>query len=429
MQNSTIMLIILLIATILFLNRKIPILFTSIAAVLATYFTGVASASDVFSGFNVSAVWSLIGISMASGAFKTSGLADVVGLKLFRLAGGNQKRVSLVIYLIAVALCFLTPGVTVVLMLSPMVDALVAKSNGTLTKKMCYMPLGIGALLGGTLTLSGSANMLSASGMLEAVTGESFSYLTPFPIGISIVLFGVLYLCTFGPKIMTKVFEPQLEAAQAIAAIGGDHSEETATEFTPRMKRTAVILVITVILLVWGKWGMPIVGFAAAAVLIITRCMTPEEAISNVSWGIVVQIVCVLGLATSINKSGAGEVLGNTVVSFGQRLGFDAFGILVLFMLLCQVLSNFLSSKNACTGILVPIAISTAQVLGTNAFAYTLATVIAVNTAYLTPICCPLINLTLRGGYRFSDYFRANALLNLLTFLASVVAIKLVYFM
>lgn len=428
MSSSTIMLIILAVATILFLNRKIPLLFTCIAAVLATYFTGVASVSDVFSGFSVSAVWSLIGISMASGAFKTSGLADVVGTKLFKFAGGDQKRVSIVIYLVAVALCFLTPGVTIVLMLIPMVDALVAKSDGTLTKKMCYMPLGIGALLGGTLTLSGSANMLSASGMLEAVTGETFSYLTPFPIGISIVVFGLLYLCTFGPKIMIKVFEPEEEAAMAVKQAAPAARAE-GEGFTPRMKRTAAILIVTVIFLVWGRWGMPVVGFASAAMLIITGCETPEEAINNVSWPIVIQIVCVLGLATSINRSGAGEVLGNMVLTIGQRLNFGPFGILVLFMLLCQLLSNFLSSKNACTGILVPIAISTAQLLGTSAFPYVLATVIAVNTAYLTPICCPLINLTMKAGYRFSDYFRANGLLNLMTFLASVVAMKLVYFM
>ncbi len=426
MEQSTIMLIILLIATILFLNKKVPILFTSMAAVLATFFTGVATPADVFSGFSVSAVWSLIGISMASGAFKTTGLADVVGVKLFKLAGGNQKRVSLVIYLIAVALCFLTPGVTVVLMLIPMIDALVAKSNGTLTKKMCYMPLGLGALLGGTLTLSGSANMLSASGMMEAVTGETFSYLTPFPIGLSIVACGVIYLCTFGPKIMTKVFEPELEAAMTLAESGTSNKE---AEFTPKMKLTAIILIITVILLVWGEWGMPVIGFAATALLIITKCETPEEAINNVSWPIVIQIVCVLGLATSINKSGAGAVLGNLILTFGQKLGFGPFGILVLFMLLCQVLSNFLSSKNACTGILVPIAISTAQLLGTSVFAYTLATVIAVNTAYLTPICCPLINLTMQGGYRFSDYFKANWILNIMTFVASVIAFKLIYFM
>lgn len=426
MHQSTIMLIILLIATILFLNKKVPILFTSMAAVLATFFTGVAEPADVFSGFSVSAVWSLIGISMASGAFKTSGLADVVGIKLFKLAGGNQKRVSLVIYLIAVALCFLTPGVTVVLMLIPMIDALVAKSNGTLTRKMCYMPLGLGALLGGTLTLSGSANMLSASGMMEAVTGETFSYLTPFPIGLCIVACGVIYLCTFGPKIMTKTFEPELEAATILSETESSNSK---TEFTQKMKLTALILIVTVALLIWGKWGMPIVGFAATALLIITKCETPEEAINNVSWPIVIQIVCVLGLATSINKSGAGAVLGNFVLTFGQKLGFGAFGILVLFMLLCQLLSNFLSSKNACTGILVPIAISTAQLLGTNVFAYTLATVIAVNTAYLTPICCPLINLTMQGGYRFSDYFKANWILNAMTFLATVLAFKFIYFM
>lgn len=426
MQQSTIMLIILLIATILFLNKKVPILFTSMAAVLATFFTGVAEPADVFSGFSVSAVWSLIGISMASGAFKTTGLADVVGIKLFKLAGGNQKRVSLVIYLIAVLLCFLTPGVTVVLMLIPMIDALVTKSNGTLTKKMCYMPLGLGALLGGTLTLSGSANMLSASGMMEAVTGETFSYLTPFPIGLCIVACGVIYLCTFGPRIMTKVFEPELEVATALTETEANNNP---TEFTPKMKLTALILIATVILLVWGEWGMPVVGFAATALLIITKCETPEEAINNVSWPIVIQIVCVLGLATSINKSGAGAVLGNLVLTFGQKLGFGPFGILVLFMLLCQLLSNFLSSKNACTGILVPIAISTAQLLGTNVFAYTLATVIAVNTAYLTPICCPLINLTMQGGYRFSDYFKANWILNAMTFLATVIAFKFIYFM
>lgn len=429
MEQSTIMLIILAVATVMFLCRKIPIFFTCIAAMLATYYSGVLTASEAFNGFSSSAVWSLVGMSMATGAFKVTGLADLVGTKLFSLTGGNQKYVSVGVYLIAAALTFITPGMTVVLLLIPMVDALVSQSNGTLSRKMTYMPLGIGALLGGNLTLSGSSNLLQTSGMLEEVTGETFSYFTPFPLAIATVIFGLIYLLTFGPKIMAKVFKPEEEAALTIHAAAVASMKEHSTKMTSKMKLTTVILIVMLALLIWNKWSMPVVAFSATALLVATGCVKPEEAVGNVSWTLTIQIIAMLGLAKGISVSGAGDVLGNLVLGLGTKLNLGAFGILVMYMLMCQVLSNFLSSKVACVGILVPIALSMAQALGTNALAYALATVIAVNGSFLTPICCPLIAFTWSAGYKFTDYFRANALLNVFTFVGSVIAVKLVYFM
>lgn len=429
MEQSTLMLIILAVATVMFLCRKIPIFFTCIVAMLATYFSGVLTVNEAFNGFSSSAVWSLVGMSMATGAFKASGLADLVGIKLFSLTGGNQKYVSIGVYLIAAALTFITPGMTVVLLLMPMVDALVSQSNGTLSRKMTYMPLGIGALLGGNLTLSGSANLLQTSGMLEGVTGETFSYFTPFPIAIATVVFGLVYLLTFGPKIMKKVFKPEEEAALAVDAAAVNAFQERGAKVTNKMKITAVILLAMLALLIWNKWSMPVVAFSAVSLLVVTGCVKPDEAVSNVPWTLTLQIIAMLGLAKGISVSGAGDVLGNLVLGAGTKLGLGAFGILVMYMLMCQILSNFLSSKVACVGILVPIALSMAQALGTNALAYALATVIAVNASFLTPICCPLIAFTWSAGYKFTDYFRANILLNVFTFVGSVIAVKLVYFM
>lgn len=414
------------IALVLFITNKVPFLFTCLACMLTMYFTGVCTLEEAFSGFNSSAVWSLIGMSMASSAFRSSGLAGIVGTGLFRVVRKHQKYTGVCLYLTAALLTLLTPGMTVVLMLMPMVDSLVAQSKGNLSRRMCYMPLAIGALLGGNLTLSGSANMLSASGMLEAATGQRFSYLTSMPVASAAVLSGLLFYLTIGPRIMASVLGSEENAALPSAV--DTYRPDLPDRLTPKMIKTALILLLTFAMLIRGRYAMPAIGSAAAAILILTGCTTPEEAISSVPWDIIVQVAALIGFASAIDRSGAAARIGNVLLSFAARSDLGPFGLCLMLMLIGQLLTNFMSN-NATVGLLVPIAIGCAQRSGTDPLPFVLATVISTNSGYITPLCCPLVSLTLKAGYRFSDYFRINILLNFITFIGTALALRYLYFM
>ncbi len=427
MAPSTICLVIVGISLVLFMIPKVPILFTSIFATMALYFTGVSSANVAFSGFNSSATWFLIGMSMVSSAFFATGLSDVVGGGLFKLTGGNQKRVSVVMYVVAAVLSLFMSCLTVMIMFAPMIDAMVAKSEGKLNRKMTYMPAAIGALLGGNLTLSGSTNLLSTSAMVEEYTGQAFTFFSPFAGGIAALILGLVFYLTFGYNLQKKVFgedDPNWMNVHGLSAAGGF---DTSAKMTSKMKITAVVMVITIVMLVMNKWNMGAVCFTAAAVLLATKTVSAKEMIAGVPWNVVIYVACLIGFASGINASGAGAVMGGWVTSLGNMFGMGPFGMMVLHMLLCQILSNFMSN-NAAVVILVPIGMNIATLVGGDPFVFGLATVIAINSAFVTPVSSPMMSVTLQADFKFTDYVKGNLLANILTFAATALVMYVLYF-
>lgn len=425
MDNTTIVFLIMLGTLILFLIPKVPMLLTCMITCVVLYFTGVATASEAMAGFSSTATWSIIGMSMMTSAFFSTGLADVIGVRLLKATKGNQKAVIIGVYLIAALFSTFTSSLAVVLMLGPMVDALVYQSNGKFYRKMIWMPMAIGALLGGNTSLMGATNMLTTSGILEAATGRSLSFFAPAAIGFPPIIVGLVFYMTIGIKIMERVFDfpdiSVLEESRMTPVL------ETDTKISGKAKFSAFVLLSTIILLIMNRWNMGLITFAATSVLIATGCCTVKEAIDSVKWDIVLQLATMIGFAEVISSSGAGEIIGSYILKIAGWLGLGEFGVCLVLMAVCQLLSNFMSN-NAGVVITVPIALSVANLIGGDPYLYAIAAVVSVNTAFITPISCPLITLTLTAGYRFKDYIKANGFLNLLCYASTALAIWIFYF-
>ncbi len=194
-----------------------------------------------------------------------------------------------------------------------------------------------------------------------------------------------------------------------------------------KAKFSAVVLFISVIILIINRWNMGLVTFATTAILIATGCCTAKEAVDSVKWDIVLQLATMIGFAEVISSSGVGNLIGSLIIKITSWFSFGEFGVCLIVMAVCQILSNFMSN-NAGVVITVPIALSVANLIGADPYLYAIAAVVAVNTAFITPVSCPLITLTLTAGYRFTDYIKANGLLNLLCYASTALAIWIYYF-
>jgi len=140
------------------------------------------------------------------------------------------------------------------------------------------------------------------------------------------------------------------------------------------------------------------------------------------------------------------DILGERII----RLSGTREPVLIgVIMLTCGALWAFMNNIRA-TAVLLPavagisrrakvplskllIALSFSSLLGGNmtligAPPNVLATVIAVSTSFLTPVGCQASVLLLGpGGYRFSDYTRVDALLNIFILVATLVALPLIW--
>lgn len=149
----------------------------------------------------------------------------------------------------------------------------------------------------------------------------------------------------------------------------------------------------------------------AAVLMVLSRCLTMDEAYQSIDWRSVFLIAGMLPLGTAMENTGAARYLADLLIVGVGPWGPRALlgGIYVLVALLTQPMSNA-----AATVLIVPIAIDTALEIGASPHPFVLSAVIGASTSFLTPVGHQANVLVFGpGGYRFSDYTRVGAPLNL----------------
>jgi di/tricarboxylate transporter len=157
----------------------------------------------------------------------------------------------------------------------------------------------------------------------------------------------------------------------------------------------------------------------AAVVMVLSRCLTMEEAYSEMNWTSVVLLAGTLPLATALQKTGG--ALGTSLGQLGP-LAMMA-GLFVITALLSQFTSN-----TATTVLLAPIAFQVARSMGVSPQTFLMTVAVAASTSFATPISTTSNTLVLGpGGYRFGDYFKVGISLQLIMMAATMLIVPLLF--
>jgi di/tricarboxylate transporter len=188
----------------------------------------------------------------------------------------------------------------------------------------------------------------------------------------------------------------------------------------------AVAIVVGVIgLAALGVFPIVITALGGVVAMVVTGILRPGDAYDAVSWEVIFLLAGVIPLGTAIQRTGGAAFLAETIVSYAGVL--PAVGVLLLFYLLTGLLANLITPI-ASVVLLLPIAVDAAVEIGANEFAFLLAVMFAASTAFMTPVGYQT-NLMVYspGGYRFTDYVRVGAPLQLLLALVTTGAITMMW--
>ena len=159
--------------------------------------------------------------------------------------------------------------------------------------------------------------------------------------------------------------------------------------------------------------------------MILSGCLTIEEAHESIDWRTVFLVAGMLSLGIAMETSGTARYLADLLLSAIGGLGPIAAlaGIYILAALITQPMSNA-----AAMVLVVPIALDTALSLGANHLTFTLAVVIGAATSFLTPVGHKANVLVFGpGGYRFFDFARVGILLTLFLFIMTMIFLPVLY--
>ncbi|ELY87514.1 SLC13 family permease [Natrialba taiwanensis] len=167
-----------------------------------------------------------------------------------------------------------------------------------------------------------------------------------------------------------------------------------------------------------------IAALAGVVAMVVTGVLEPNELYDAVEWDIIFLLAGVIPLGIALEQTGAAAYLASLVVSTADFL--PTLVVLWLFYIVTGLITEVISN-NASVVLLLPVAAAAAAGIGSNPFAFVLAVTFAASTAFLGPIGYQT-NLFVYGpgGYRFGDYFRVGAPLQLI--LSAVTVLGIAFF-
>jgi di/tricarboxylate transporter len=182
----------------------------------------------------------------------------------------------------------------------------------------------------------------------------------------------------------------------------------------PRMEKSRWSILIMggmIVTAVAGWIPIYIAAVAAAALMIVSGCLTMQEAYRNIEWKAVFLIAGLLPLGLALNNSGAASMIAGAVVSVAGPWG--PMPVVAALMLVTFVATSIIPTA-ALVVLMAPIVLSTAQSMGVSPSSMMMATAIAASSSFTSPVSHPAnVMIMGPGGYRFIDYVKVGAPLTL----------------
>lgn len=184
--------ILLFVVVSLFISDKVRLDVVAVGAILALLLSGLLTPTEALSGFGDPVLLLIAGLFIVGeGLFKT-GIAFAVGDWLMGVAGTNELKLTVMLMLVVAGLSAFMSSTGAVAIFIPIVLSLAAKAD--IAPSQLLMPITIAALIGGMLTLIGTPPNLIVSTQLEREGLEPFSFFSFAPIGLVILIVGIIYV-------------------------------------------------------------------------------------------------------------------------------------------------------------------------------------------------------------------------------------------
>lgn len=196
----------------------------------------------------------------------------------------------------------------------------------------------------------------------------------------------------------------------------------------PQRWKAPLALGITGGMMVVAATGLvPIVtaAFAAALLMVMTRCISGANAQQALNIQVLVVIAGALGLGRAVEKTGLADLIASGLLGTTDEI--EPVVALALVYVVTNLLTELITN-NAAAVLMLPVSLSTAAGLGAPPKAFAVAVAVAASASFLTPIGYQTNLMVMSpGGYRFRDYARAGWPLSLVVMGTAVTVITLVW--
>jgi di/tricarboxylate transporter len=174
-----------------------------------------------------------------------------------------------------------------------------------------------------------------------------------------------------------------------------------------------------------GLTTAPVALVTAAAAMVITNVISLRDVYESIEWPIIMLLGALIPIGMAMKTTGAATLIAEGVLNVGG--GLPVWAIIAMILIVSMWLSDLI--HNTPTAVLMaPVAAGIADGLKLSVDPFLMAVAVGSASAFLTPIGHQSNTLVMGpGGYRFLDYTRVGAPMEVLIVLVAVPMIMLVW--
>ncbi|MBN1667598.1 MAG: SLC13 family permease [Anaerolineales bacterium] len=176
-----------------------------------------------------------------------------------------------------------------------------------------------------------------------------------------------------------------------------------------RLKKAPIafgLMVAVVTFVALGWLPISVAAVAGAALMILTGCLTMDEAYRHIEWRAVFLIAGMLPLGIALEHSGAASLIAGQIVNLVA--GWGATALLGALFLLTSLMAQVMPTPVVAV-LMAPIAIQTGFQIGISPQSLAMVIAVAASASFLSPVGHPANVLVMGpGGYRFTDYLKVG---------------------
>ncbi|MEM9930197.1 MAG: SLC13 family permease [Bacteroidota bacterium] len=210
MSPALITLLVALAAVILFVTEWLTVDLIAMLIIVALVTTGVITAGEGLAGFSNGATLTVAFMFVLSAALLKTGALQFLASRMAERFRRQPKYATLLMMLLVAVVSAFINNTPVVAVFIPIVGRIAATAKINPAKLL--IPLSFASILGGMCTLIGTSTNILVSGIAEENGLPGFSVFTLAPVGLVLLVIGVVYLTYLGGNLL-----PDREADSSLA--------------------------------------------------------------------------------------------------------------------------------------------------------------------------------------------------------------------
>lgn len=172
--------------------------------------------------------------------------------------------------------------------------------------------------------------------------------------------------------------------------------------------------------------GAAIVG---VVILLLVRSLNIQEAYRSIDWSVIVLIAAFIPVGIVVDRTGTDDLIGSGIINLGAYFtpDFAPYASLSILYLVAVLMTSIMSNNSAAI-VLIPVALSIGNQLGVDTRPFIFTICFGASTSFMTPMGYQT-NLMVYGpgSYRFVDFVKAGAPLNVLFWLLATIFIPMIW--